>query len=256
MVGASGNAAAAAVAYPARSSDVLSVGATTAARLPGRLLQRGLGPRPRRPRRRRRRRARRRPELPPARTPRALDIFQMTFTDANGTAASGCRAAIIGTSMAAPHVSATAALVVASGILGPNPTPGRDRAPAGDDRARPRPARQGPALRLRACSTPPRATDPAIPTSSASRPRQVVLMIRTEQGAWWETLFGTEPSRKRRAPVMPLLPTTIRSASRSSATSRIASAGSPSRAKVSTVDARLAHRSAASRASRRRPRAG
>ena len=29
MVGASGNAAAAAVAYPARSSDVLSVGATT-----------------------------------------------------------------------------------------------------------------------------------------------------------------------------------------------------------------------------------
>jgi serine protease len=29
----------------------------------------------------------------------------------------------MGTSMAAPHVSATAALVVASGVLGPNPTP-------------------------------------------------------------------------------------------------------------------------------------
>ncbi len=39
-------------------------------------------------------------------------------------------------------------------------------------------------------------------------------MIITEQGAWWETLFGTEPSRKRLAPVIPLLPTTIRSASR------------------------------------------
>ena len=58
-------------------------------------------------------------------------------------------------------------------------------------------------------------------------------MISTLQGAWWETLFGTEPSRKRLAPVMPLLPTTMRSAPRSSATSRIASAGSPSRAKVS-----------------------
>ena len=37
-------------------------------------------------------------------------------------------------------------------------------------------------------------------------------MISTLQGAWWETLFGTEPSRKRFAPVIPLLPTTIRSA--------------------------------------------
>jgi alpha-1,2-mannosyltransferase len=59
---------------------------------------------------------------------------------------------------------------------------------------------------------------------------QLVRMISTEQGAWCETLLGTEPSRKRLAPVMPLLPTTIRSASRSSATSRIASAGSPWRA--------------------------
>jgi hypothetical protein len=57
----------------------------------------------------------------------------------------------------------------------------------------------------------------------------VVLIISTEQGAWWETLLGTEPSRKRLAPVMPLLPTMIRSASLSSATSRIASAGSPCR---------------------------
>ena len=57
-------------------------------------------------------------------------------------------------------------------------------------------------------------------------------MIITLHGAWCETLFGTLPSRKRFAPVMPLLPTTIRSAFCSSATSRIASAGSPSRAWV------------------------
>ena len=47
------------------------------------------------------------------------------------------------------------------------------------------------------------------------------------------------PSRNRLAPVIPLLPTTIRSERCSSATSRIASAASPCRANVSTsVDAR------------------
>ena len=55
----------------------------------------------------------------------------------------------------------------------------------------------------------------------------VVRMIRTLHGAWCDTLFGTEPSRNRFAPVIPLLPTTISSAFSSSATSRIASAGSP-----------------------------
>ena len=65
-------------------------------------------------------------------------------------------------------------------------------------------------------------------------------MIRTLQGAWWETLFGTLPSRKRLAPVMPLLPTTIRSDPFSSATSRIASAGSPCRANVSVSTPGLA----------------
>ena len=72
VVGASGNAAAAAVAYPARSSDVLSVGATTAARLPGRLLQRGQrtwtsSPRAAAPTPT----LRGRPELPPGRARRA-----------------------------------------------------------------------------------------------------------------------------------------------------------------------------------------
>ena len=50
-------------------------------------------------------------------------------------------------------------------------------------------------------------------------------MIITAQGAWWETLFGHRAEQEALAPVMPLLPTTIRSAPSSSATSRIASAG-------------------------------
>ena len=58
------------------------------------------------------------------------------------------------------------------------------------------------------------------PYASLTMAMIALITISTEHGAWWETLFGTEPSRKRRAPVMPLLPTTMRSAPRSSATSR------------------------------------
>src|SRR4029450_14126509 len=68
-------------------------------------------------------------------------------------------------------------------------------------------------------------TGPGSPLAGAA---YVVLTIQTSQGAWCEILFGTLPSRKRRAPVMPLLPTRTRSALVSSATSKIASAGSPS----------------------------
>ena len=46
----------------------------------------------------------------------------MTFTH-DSPRRFGLPSGYIGTSMAAPHVSATAALVIASGILGPNPTP-------------------------------------------------------------------------------------------------------------------------------------
>ena len=123
-----------------------------------------------------------------------------------------------GTSSAAPHVTGVVALVLASGVLGADPTPGeverhlertaRDLGAPGHDRyygAGLVDARRG----------------------DAAARRHTVRMISTEHGAWWETLFGTEPSRKRLAPVMPLLPTTMRSLPRSSATSRIASAGSP-----------------------------
>ena len=77
-------------------------------------------------------------------------------------------------------------------------------------------------------ATPARA--PARHARAAALSARSSATISTEQGAWWLTLFGTEPSRKRSAPVMPLLPTTMRSAPVSSATSRIASAGLPWRA--------------------------
>jgi serine protease len=49
-------------------------------------------------------------------------IYQMTLRG-RGLSAFGVPRDFVGTSMAAPHVSATAALVVASGVLGPDPSP-------------------------------------------------------------------------------------------------------------------------------------
>jgi serine protease len=49
------------------------------------------------------------------------DIVQMTFEPRTGRF--GLPAGYTGTSMAAPHVSGVAAMVIASGVLGPSPTP-------------------------------------------------------------------------------------------------------------------------------------
>jgi serine protease len=122
VVGASGNAAAAAVAYPARSGSVLSVGATTQhgcqadysnegadldLSAPGggsdNALEGDVNCRPA--------------------DPAGGDIYQMTFTRTGSVTRFGLPTGYIGTSMAAPHVSATAALVIASGVLGPKPSP-------------------------------------------------------------------------------------------------------------------------------------
>ena len=108
------------VAYPARSSDVLSVGATTQSGCqadysnegsdldlvaPGGGVDAALE------------------GDPNCQATRAgMDIFQMTFRRTSPRRfllPSG----YIGTSMAAPHAAATAALVIASGVLGPKPSP-------------------------------------------------------------------------------------------------------------------------------------
>jgi serine protease len=123
VVAAAGNEAHSAIAYPARAPDVVAVGASTEhgcladysndgsgltlvapgggadANLPG-------DPNCH-------------PEMPAGR-----DVFQVTFTGASPRRF-GLPSGYEGTSMAAPHVSATAALVIASGVLGRNPTPAR-----------------------------------------------------------------------------------------------------------------------------------
>jgi serine protease len=140
VVGASGNAAARSVAYPARASQVLSVGATTQhgcvaeysnnganldivapgggedARIPGDLNCR--------------------PDKKPG-----GNIFQMSFD--GSVRRFGLPGGYMGTSMAAPHVSAAAALVIASGVIGADPAPAavesrlkataRDLGPGGPD---------------------------------------------------------------------------------------------------------------------------
>jgi serine protease len=120
VVGAAGNAAARTVAYPARSPDVLSVGATTEHGCVADYSDRGqdldmVAPGGGK-------------DAKLADDPNCTqsdvggDIYQMTFRGVSPRRF-GFPSGYIGTSMAAPHVSAAAALVIASGILGSHPTP-------------------------------------------------------------------------------------------------------------------------------------
>ena len=119
VVAASGNEARASVAYPARATDVLSVGATTEHGCRARysnsgttldLVAPGGG-----------RDASLRGDPNCVRGRRGRNILQLTLVA--GSRTFGLPGDYKGTSMAAPHVSATAALAIASGVLGPRPSP-------------------------------------------------------------------------------------------------------------------------------------
>ncbi|MGN6189916.1 MAG: S8 family serine peptidase [Conexibacter sp.] len=119
VVGSSGNEGEARIAYPARTSNVISVCATTDDGCLASFSNDGFGL-----------------DLvaPGGGSDADLsndpnchlghhggDIYQMTYTDS--IAHFGLPAGFDGTSMAAPHVAAAAALVIASGVLGARPTP-------------------------------------------------------------------------------------------------------------------------------------
>jgi serine protease len=121
VVAAAGNEAHAAAAYPARAPAVIAVGATTEHGCLASysnfgtgltLVAPGGGPDadlPGDPNCH--------PELPPGR-----DVYQVTFTGSSPRRF-GIPSDYEGTSMAAPHVAATAALIIASRVLGRHPTP-------------------------------------------------------------------------------------------------------------------------------------
>jgi serine protease len=129
VVAAAGNFERRAISYPARAATAIAVGATTEHGCRARysnvgpgldLVAPGGGADD--------------PKDPTCQRglPEGRDIYQMTFPWSGVQSAPsrsssyrrfGLPSGFIGTSMAAPHVSAVAALVIASGILGPNPTP-------------------------------------------------------------------------------------------------------------------------------------
>jgi serine protease len=122
VVGASGNFSAHAVAYPARAANVLSVAATTEHLCQADYSNSGSGLDIAAPGGGLDAEVPGDPNCRPGQDPAGRDIFQVTYTS-RSVRSFGLPSGYVGTSMAAPHVSATAALVIASGVIGPKPTP-------------------------------------------------------------------------------------------------------------------------------------
>ncbi len=119
VVGASGNEGYRSVAWPARASNVLAVGATTERGCLSEFSNEGRGLDIVAPGGGQDASTTGEPNCKPAEVGRP--IYQLTFT--NSVRNFGLPGTYEGTSMAAPHVSATAALVIASKVLGAKPTP-------------------------------------------------------------------------------------------------------------------------------------
>jgi len=120
VVGSTGNEGEARVAYPARAGIVISVGATTDNACLASYSNDGVGLDIVAPGGGDDAQLSQDPACVPGH--RGPDIYQMTYAG-RSVSKFGLPSGYHGTSMAAPHVSATAALVIRSGVLGPRPTP-------------------------------------------------------------------------------------------------------------------------------------